>query len=396
MADFELDDLVKPVTRAEIQQSIYDVLGIVGVNTTGWKPGAVVRTIIVAVSAVLAALSTLQQQIARSGFLAFSSKAWLTLVARYVYGVERIAATYATGELTLINSGGGVFSFDADDLIFLNPVGGTTYRNSEAFSLGALTSATILITATEAGADSTAEPGEINTLVTVVLGVTCSNAGTLTGNDAEGDASLRSRAQQMLGALSPFGPWDAYVYAVRSATHADGTTLGITRVRIVKDGTGHVWVYCASANGEVPGDADDPTTDLGIANEAVQRKAAPLAVTAEVLSATSAIVAVDYELWMYNTSALTEAAIKQTVEDAIEAFLEAQPIGGNVIGSDPGKIFVNAIEKAIFSALSEIFQVTVSLPAANVVLTANDVPIKGAISGTVHQEPPPEGFGGEL
>lgn len=397
MPDFELDDLVRPVTRAEAQQSIYDVLGIVGVVTTSWKPGAVVRTIIVAVAAVLAALSQLQAQIARSGFLAYSTGAWLTLVARYVYGVERIGATFASGELVLTNTGGGVFSFDPDDLIFLNTARSTTYRNAEAFSLGALSSVTIQITATEPGAASSADPGEIDTLVTVVLGVTCSNLGTLTGTDAEEDAALRTRCQQMLGSLSPMGPWDAYTYAVRTATHPDGTTIGVTRVRIVKDGTGHVWVYCASNNGEVSGDPEDPNTDLGIANDAVQRRAAPLAVTAHVLSATSEIVDVTYEVWMYNTSALTVGEIEDTIETAIETFLAMQPIGGNVVGSDPGKIFVSGIEHAIFDCLPEIFRVVVTLPAADLVLAANDVPIKGVVTPTaIHQEPPPEGFGGAL
>jgi phage-related baseplate assembly protein len=396
MADFELDDLIQPVTRAEVQQSIYDVLGIVGVVTTTWKPGAVVRTIIVAVSAVLAALSNLQANICRSGFLQFSSGSWLTLVARYGYGVERLGATFASGSLTLVNGGGGVYTVDPDDWIFLNTATNKTYRNTQAFTLNALQTLTIQIQATEAGADSSADPGEIAALVTTILNVTCSNAGALTGTNAESDPELRSRAQQKLGALSPMGPWDAYTYAVRSATREDGTPLGINRVRIVKDGSGHVWVYVASVNGEVPGDVDDPTSDLGIAMEAVQRKAAPLAVTAEVISATAFVVAVTYELWMYNTSALSGPQITEAIDDAIEAFLASQPIGGNVIGTDPGKVFINAIEKAIFNAIPEIFQVTVSLPLTDEELDPNDVPIKGSISGVVHEEPPPEGFGGDL
>ncbi len=398
MADtFSLDDLVTPVTRAEAQASIYEVLGVLGVNTTSWKPGAVVRTMIVAASVVLAALSELQASIARSGFLEFSEAEWLTLVAHYVYGVDRIDATFAVGEITLTNSGGGVYNFDPDDLIFSNSVTGKTYRNTEAVSLAALGTETIAIQATEVGADSTSGPGDIDTMVTTVLGVTCANLAQVTGTDAEGDAALRTRCQEKLGALSPFGPWDAYAYAVRSATHADGTSVGINRIRIVKDGYGTVTTYLAGVDGAVPGDPEDPDTDLGIANEAIQRNAAPLAVNAVVLSAVNHSIAVTYEVWMYNTSALTDEQIEEQIESALTAFMQAQPIGGNVIGSDPGKVFTSALRAAIIGAMPEIFHVVVTVPAADVSFDPEDVAITGAITVTaIHQEPPPEGFGGAL
>lgn len=398
MADtFTLDDLITPVTREEAQASIYEVLGVLGVNTASWKPGAVVRTMIVAAALVLSSLSELQAKVARSGFLEFSTSEWLTLVARYVYGVERITATFAVGEVTLTNSGGGVYVFDPDDLIFANSATGKTYRNTSSVSLGALSEVTIEIAATEEGSDSTSGPGEIDTLVTTVLNVTCENAGQLTGTDAEVDSALRARCQEKLGALSPFGPWDAYAFAVRSATHADGTSLGINRIRIVKDGFGTVTTYVAGVDGAIPGDVDDPLTDLGIASEAIQRQAAPLAVNAIVISASNHTIAVTYEVWMYNTSALANEGIEDAIEDAIRDFMAAQPIGGNIIGSDPGKVFVNALRAAIFDALPEIIQVTVTLPAGDVTLDPEDVAIMGAVTVTaIHQEPPPEGFGGSL
>lgn len=397
MADFELEDLITPVTRAEVQQSIYEVLGIVGVNTTSWKPGAVVRTLIVAVSAVLASLSDLQAKLARASFLDFSEGQWLTLVARYVYGVERITATFATGEITLTNGGGGVYAFDPDDLIFSNSSTGKTYRNTAAVSLGALATATVAIQATEVGADSTSGPEDIDTMVTVVIAVTCENASQLTGTDEEDDATLRTRCKEKLGSLSPFGPWDAYAYAVRSATRTDGTSIGVTRIRIVKDGFGNVTTYCAGLDGAIPGDPEDPDTDLGIANEAVQRYAAPLAVTAEVVSAVNHSIAVTYEAWLYNTSGFSDTEIRERIATAIAEFLQSQPIGGNVIDTDPGKIFVTGIRNAIFGAIPEIFQIVVTLPAADEELEPEDVPITGTITVTaIHQEPPPEGFGGSL
>lgn len=398
MADtFSLDELVTPVTRQEAQQSIYDVLGALGVNTTSWKSGAVVRTMIFAASVVFASLSELQAKIARSGFLELSEGPWLRLVAHYVYGVDAIDATFAIGEITLTNNGGGVYTFDPDDLIFANPTTGRTYRNTASVSIGALATATVAIAATEVGGGSTSGPGDITELVTTVLGVTCENLAQLTGTDAETDAALRARCQEKLGSLSPFGPWDAYAYAVRSATHDDGSSIGVNRIRIVKDGFGTITTYLAGTNGAIPGDPDDPDTDLGIANEAIQRTAAPLAVNAVVESAVNHTIAVTYEVWMYNTSALTDGQVEDAIADAIDAFMRVQPIGGNVIGGDPGKVFVNALRAAIFDALPEIFQVAITLPAGDVTFDPDSVAKAGAVNVTaIHQEAPPEGFGGSL
>lgn len=392
---FTLDDLTKPVTRAEVEASIYQVLSILGVNTTSWKPGGVVRTMIAAVSIVLSAFSTLQAKIARSGFLELSSGDWLTLVAHYVYGVDRIQATFATGQVTLTNSGGGVYSGDADDLIFSNSSTGKTYRNTAAFSLPALGTITIAIQATEQGSASTSAPGDIDTMTTPLIGVTCSNALAVIGSDAELDPSLRARCSEKLGALSPFGPWDAYASAVRNATHTDGTTLGISRFRLVKDGSGNVYVYLATASGAVTGTVGDLSTDLGIADEAIQQLAAPLSVTAHTLSATAVPVAVTYEVWMYNTSGASPTQVEDTIATALESFMASQPIGGNVIAPAAGKVFVDAIRAVIKSTYAEIFHVVVTLPAADVTLAITEVPVLGAITPTaINQSAPPEGFGG--
>ena len=392
---FTLDDLTKPVTRAEVEASIYQVLSILGVNTTSWKPGGVVRTMIAAVSIVLSAFSTLQADIARSGFLELSRDKWLTLVARYVYGVERIEATFATGQVTLTNSGGGVYSGDPDDLIFSNSSSGKTYRNTAAFSLPALGTITLDIQATEQGSASTSAPGGIDTMTTPLLGVTCSNALAVIGADAELDPSLRARCSETLGALSPFGPWDAYASAVRNATHADGSSLGITRTRITKDGSGNVYVYLATASGAVTGTVGDLTTDLGLADEAIQQLAAPLGVTAHTLSATLNTITPTYEVWMYNTSGSNPTQVQTVIATALGAFMQSQPIGGNIIAPAAGKVFVDAIRATIAATFPEIFHVVVTLPAADVTLAITEVPVLGTpVCSGIHQIAPPEGFGG--
>jgi hypothetical protein len=392
---FSLEDLTTPVTRAEVEASIYQVLSVLGVSTTSWKSGAVVRTMIAAVSIVLSAFSVLQSKIARAGFLELSTGDWLTLVAHYGYGVDKILATFATGQVTLINGGGGVYSGDPDDLIFSNGTTGKTYRNTTAFSIDALGTVTLDIQASEQGSASSSTPGAIDTLITPLLGVTCSNALPVLGRDAEDDPSLRARCSETLGALSPFGPWDAYASAVRNATHADGSSLGITRFRNVKDGSGNVYTYLATASGGVTGTVGDLETDLGIADEAIQQLAAPLSVTAHTLSATPVTITPTYEVWMYNTSGQSPSEVQTLIATRLGEFMAGQPIGGNVIAPAGGKVFVDAIRAVIAGTFPQIFHVALTVPAADVTLAITGVPVLGTpVCVAIHQSAPPEGLGG--
>lgn len=401
MTIFRLDDLITPMTRAEVQASIYQALQVVGVNTTSWKSGAVVRTMIAGVSIMFSAYSNLVAQVTRSGFLELATGDWLTLVAYHVYGVERQAATFASGELFISNEGAGVYVFDAEDLIVQQPAGdgpgaGRTYRNTAPFSLGAGQVLSIGIRATEAGAASSANPYSITELTTPLLNILCTNPSALVGADEQSDSDLRRECTELLGARSPMGPWDAYSSAVRNATRPDGSTLAITRTRSVPDGYGNVYIYCATDGGGVPGDPLDPLTDIGIAQQACEHWAEPLAVTSHALSATPVSVDITYELWMYNTSGVTEADVATRILDRLRGFFSIQPVGGNVaVEGEPGRIYLDAISAVIEREFRETFHVAVSVPAADVVLTVSQVAVMGLVTPLgVHQVPPPQGFGG--
>jgi phage-related baseplate assembly protein len=388
----DFDDLVKPVTEQEIQSSLYTVLGTLGLNTSTWKTGAVVRTITTGFSIILSALSSLQALIAKSGYLELSEGDWLTVVAHYVYGVDRYPATLATGFVTLTNSAGGVYTFDPEDLIFLNPATGKTYRNTDPVSISSGSPTTpshtynVPIRAVESGSASTSIPGAISSMVTTVTGVSVSNPAAVVGQDAESDAALRARSSAKLGSLSPMGPWDAYTYAVRSATRPDGTNVGITRTRIEKDGYGNVTVWIATATGAVP------PADAVIAQDAIELNAEPLCVNATATSAIEFPLSVTYELWMYNTSGRSDLQVQDAVAAELTAWVAAQPIGGNVIPGNPGMIYRDKIAAVIGDTFEEIFHVLVTVPAGDTVLSTGNVITLNVPVGTIHQVPPPEGF----
>jgi len=381
MSSVSLSELTTPLTRAQAEALTYAILARLGLSTTTWKPGAVARALITVFAIFMVGATTLLALIAGGGFLETASGDWLTLLARHVYGVERELATFAAGEITLVNTAGGVYTLDPGDLVVQNLDTGKTYRNTTTFTVGALATITVPIAAVEGGSASTSIAGAITGFVTPLIGVTCSNALAVVGTDDEGDAALKTRCSERLGALSPNGPWDAYAYVAKNSKRADGTPIGITRTRLSKDGFGNVVLYVATATGGVTGTPDDTTTDLGAVSDAIQRGAVPLAVTADVESAVPNVIDIDYQLWIYSTTGRSEAEVKTAVQTAIAQYLATRNIGGDVI-SGAGYVFRDQIRKAA-CVFPEVFHAIVTTPNGDVSMAFNEVPILGVVTGSV-------------
>lgn len=382
-----LKELTTPLTVDEIKSAIYAAIEARGVKTSSWKPGAIARTIIAGAAIVLAGFSLLQQRIAESGFLKFSVGDWLTVVAKEVYDVDRDNGSFAAGDVTLTNTGGGVFAPGIGDVIFLNTTTGKTYRNTAAFTLGAFeVDKVVPVEAIEIGAASTASPSDIDALETVLLGVTVDNPLAIVGRDPETDADLRIRCLAKTGTLSPNGPEDAYRFLALSAETDAGASAGVTRVTSTADGAGNVTVYVATATGAVTGSIGDTTTPLGAVDEAIQTQAVPLGITATVLSAVSLAVPITYEVWVRSTVGLTVADLTDAINLALTNFLSVQPIGGSRKVPGPGFVFADALEGVIVEAIGtdNLIDVAVTVPAADAVVAANEAPVAGTPTPTIN------------
>lgn len=381
-----LDELTTPLTRAEVEAEIYAALAAEGVSTTSWLPGAVMRTIITAIAIILSAFSHLTAAIARSGFLARSEGAWLTLVARHVYGVERIAGTFASGTVILNNAAGGIFNLDAGDLIVRHGVSGKTYRSTEALSLGSgETGVVIAVEAMESGSDSTASPNTIDAFETPLIGVTVNNPTAIVGLDEESDEALRIRCRAKLGSLSPAGPPDAYQFAVLSATTSEGAPAGATRVALQADGTGGVDVYVATASGPLTGSLGDASTPLGAVSSAVQGMV-PFAITARVSNAPVVEVDVEYSLWVRASVGRTVDELRQSIATRISHYLGTMPIGGLSRPGLPNRVFREGLEAVIAEEVGalNVIDLEVTAPGLGVSLAANAAPVlRGTTTGTI-------------
>lgn len=383
-----LEELTSPLSTDEVKAAIYAALEAKGLSVTTWKPGAPTRTIIAAVSIVLSALSQLQALTAKSGFLALAEGDWLTLVARHVYGVERDLGSFATGFVEVTNSSGFVYGLDPGDLVVTNSTSKQSYRNTEAVTITAgAVDLSIAVQAIELGSDATSIEGEIDTLTTSLQGVTVTNANALVGSDPETDATLRLRCSEKTGVASPNGPRDAYAYVARSTVNEDGASIGVTRVKVIPDGFGTVDVYLATGSGGVTGTVGDTSTDLGAIDEAIQTRVVPEGVTANVQSATPLSVAVTYELWVSDTTSLTDEQITELVEERLLAYVSGVQIGGFVISPATGKVYVSALESVIGGALGdETIKVVVTAPAADVDVDIDEAPVLGTVTVTaIHQ-----------
>lgn len=395
-----LQDLTKPLTPDEVKTAIYSALSTSGVNATSWKPGAVARTLIAVFAVVLAAFSELVALIARSGFLELSSGGWLDLVAWYVYGVERNPESFATGFVTFTNAGASSFvAVQPGDLIVRNAVTGCTYRNTAAFtslpSPAPESSIQIPIQADLVGTAGDAGIGEISEFVTTFVGCTVENEAALVGSDREEDIPLRARARSKTGVLSPNGPRDAYTFLATSAKRADGSSIGIQRVRCIPVGDGAINIYLADEDGTVTGTVGDESTDLGIVNRDIQEQAAPLAINAIVQAATPLDVNLSFELFLSDTIGLTASEIQEAIDDQLIDFFARVPIGG-MANTTTGDGFVNraAIQAAIVGTKVVVEDSTRTLaefcsnflwtlPAADVAVADDEAPILGTLNAVI-------------
>jgi uncharacterized phage protein gp47/JayE len=348
MASFA--DLLTTKTLAQWKASIVNVASLVGLQTENWAEGGYTRTLVALFAQLLTTAGQVVQIIAAGGLLDTAEEDWLTLLAKNVFNVDRIVATYgsAPNALTLTNAGGGIFFYEAGDIIVAHASTGKTYRNTTGGTLGAGGTLVVDLAAEEAGSDSNAGVGTITVLVTTSLGVTCTNTVALVGLDEETDPALRQRCRDSIALLALGGIKRAYEFIAKSATRDDGTAIGVTRVRVgTPPGDGTVDVFVAGAAGAVP------APDVVDIQDAFDETVTPYGFDATAISATNLSVTAPCTIWIPSALGLSDADAKQLVFDALEAYVEALPIGGVIIPpSTAGKVHWRALLAVVAGSIA--------------------------------------------
>lgn len=374
-----LASLIIEETKAAIYETALSIATSLGLPVSSWQPGDPTRSLFHLEAELLSTLESVVANFIRSGFLDYATGIWLKILADQVFNVQVPEATYASTDVVLTNAGGAVFEdIEPGAITFRNSATNKTYHNITGGTLAALGTLTLTVEADEAGSDSSAGPGEIDDLVTVLTEVTCTNPTAAIGTDEQEEATTRQQCRDKLGSLSPDGPAAAYAYVARNSL-LTGTTA-VTRVRVYSDSdTGDVTVYLAGPSGAV----SSPVRAL--VEAAIVKWATPLCVTPTVLSTSNVTVAVTYTLWVYASANKTTAQVQADVQSALEALFRNHPIGGDIIPPAlTGALYKSLIESTIRGIYPQVFRVSVSAPAGDTALTNGQVAVLGTITPTIN------------
>jgi len=135
-----ISQLLSAPTSDQIRSQMVLTLVSLNVPADKWRKGGALSTMLTVVSMVYANLASLLSTAVNGFFLPTASGGGLVLLAYYVYGITVPTATQATGQVTLTNTQGGVFSgsgYDVGQVVFQNEETGNTYTNVEAINLSA-------------------------------------------------------------------------------------------------------------------------------------------------------------------------------------------------------------------------------------------------------------------
>lgn len=378
MISLTIDDLVTPLTEAQILEKFLTNLERSGLKPRSWREGGVYRTILRIVAGTFASFSDLQAQFIKSGFLELAEGNWLTWVAFYVYGVERPESKFATGTVTLTNSGGGNYTFAAGQIRVFNTVLKKAFTNQVAFTLAPLSSVSTSVSAVESGAASSSAASTIDAIETTYLGqITVTNAAPVVGSDALPDVDLRQLCKDKRDARSVFGPRGAYAYAIRSAKRLDGSAVDINRLSISpSSSTGRVTAFVASPSGA-------PTApDVTAVRASIESLSRPDTVTVTTSPAVEVLVTRVLTLWAEKQPGLTAADLRALALTQILLLNRAYPIGGIRKNTLQGYFYADKLEGTVHKAHPAIYDV--DGVGADVALAQGEVAVLAVTIGAVN------------
>lgn len=379
-----ITDLFTPLTAAEIRAKLVIELQVLQVPADKWRAGGVASSILTVASILLALFSTVISTIIEGFFLPTAVGGGLATLAFYVYGVSVPDATFATGNVVLVNSGGGVYVKAVGEYTARNPATNATYVNSAPFTLGSGGTITVPMVAVNPGSSGNSVPGTITESVTSLLGVTVSNPASFVGVDAPTDAAVRQLCLNKLAAGSVRGVRSVYAYAIQTAINP--ITLGpvnINRWSITESSHfGIVTLAVAAPSG--PPDAND-LTGIRTRVEAVAR---PSGVEADVIGANGVNYAPSIQVWVTPFAGTTAADIKAAIDASISAYIAAFPIGGITASDDTHTSFTGLFGEGITGAIAQgaasVKATVLSVKgASDLALGANDVPVDAVTTSII-------------
>lgn len=352
----DVNTLLQPTSGDVVTTTIVNALVTLGIRADLWPQEGALRSCMTVVGNVIASvINNTVIPATKAGWLPTSSGNWLAWLALYMYGVQKTRATFATGTERLTNNGGATFSLGAGAVTFQNTTTKKTYVNQTPISLapGPGTTQDVTIIATEIGTASNANPGDITTIVTTMVGVSCTNLAPVLGIDDQSDPSLQLECWNAIAANSAYGPAQSFGYAIQVAKNTlTSLPVNINRWQVFPTThTGGVQVWLAA-----PAGVPDPNDVTGVA-ASIEAIARPQCV--QVTTTAVATVADTDTITVYVTATpgLEASAVQAAVQTALTNLFASYPIGGKSDGLQQG-LFPSAVTGACYGAWPGIFEVT--------------------------------------
>lgn len=391
MTLLSIDELVEDLSREDALEENLSLATGLELPTTSWVEGDVTLTVLEVLSIWQSEERAISKNAIAGGWLRTSSGAYLDLNGVEVFNTPRNEATYASCLMVIANTGTDTITFGLEEVTVQHDTTGKTYRNLEP-DVGTVSispgqsSDPLLFQADEVGSESSADTGEITTVVSGIVGATCTNTTAAVGRDQETDDAYKARCRLKAPAISRTGAGPTGKYTYVAITPEENGGANCTRCSVVgNSNTGEVDMVLANASGGVSGG------DLTLVRDALVEKVVGPCETLFVDSAGTQTINVTYRLWVYDDVNESEQALKDAIAIRLEQLFALAPVGGWIRGVDlgVGKVFVNLLESTIKAVTRRAFQVSVTVPSADVILLPSFVPVVGTITGTITFEPAP-------
>ncbi len=249
-----LSELLVAKTADQVLNGLLAELKAGGFPTTSWQSGDPERTLLEAEATTQVDLWATVYLIASGGHVDLATGAWLTLLAKQRYNLDRIGALATVGrERLTCSASAGPYTITAGQLQFKG-AGGNLYVNSTGGTLNSGGTLDVTIRAVSPGLDEGNDGDEtITAMTTPLAGVTCTNPPY-----AFSDVSQTGSGT---GSVTPSGGPEALSFVLQILTSGQ---VGVATYRASDDG-GITW-YGSHTVASFVNDADGNGLDLTFAN----------------------------------------------------------------------------------------------------------------------------------
>lgn len=350
-----LSDLQRAKTKDDILSALLTALQGRGFPITDWYEGGVARTLLEAVAAAIAdEVSVMVPRIAQSGLLAYAEGEDLDALAQNVYGISRVPAQFAEGEVVLAAAPGtGPYNISAGSFWVGTP-SGLRYVVTQNATIPAGGNVAVRVRAEEPGSAYNVAAGAISVVLTPLPGVSvANNSGWLlfAGRDEETDEELRERCRALWPTVAYARPAEAYVAWAKEASPA------VTKVAVLVHPRGQGTVDVV-----VFGDSGIGSADVDAVNTYLQERK-DLVADLAVYAATPVNISITGTVYV---RAGTLSPAQAEVNAALDALEREIPIGGAV--------YNDAIIAAIRSS-QYVVDVDLTVPSGDMALGQTEAAI---------------------